>query len=165
MYVDVDERIQSHVFHVVIDSEEMSAEIYTHDKQLHKSYSLSEGRQRCQNSDDGFNFDASLSDADSQGVPPQIEPTEKESAMMERMKDMEERVKTMEEREKMMEEREKQMEKEMEEQEKEIEDLRLQAGQEREGISLQTAWKKEGKESRQVQDRMEENERGKKRKR
>ncbi|KAF2732460.1 hypothetical protein EJ04DRAFT_395383, partial [Polyplosphaeria fusca] len=42
----LDTTVQSHLFHVVIEPEKMSAEIYTHDKQLLRSWSLSEGRQQ-----------------------------------------------------------------------------------------------------------------------
>ncbi|KAF2785826.1 hypothetical protein K505DRAFT_196452, partial [Melanomma pulvis-pyrius CBS 109.77] len=87
-----DERIHSNLFHVVIEPNEMSAEIYTHDKQLHTSWSLSEGRQR-KNSDDFFGLNESLSDADSERMLAQDEPTERERAMMEAMKEREKEVK------------------------------------------------------------------------
>lgn len=41
-----DEKVLPHLFHVVIEPDKLTAEIYTHDKQLHKAWSLSEGRQR-----------------------------------------------------------------------------------------------------------------------
>ena len=47
----IDQRIQSHIFHVVIDSIKSSADIYTYNKELYKAWSLSEGRQRSSTED------------------------------------------------------------------------------------------------------------------
>ncbi|KAI9695365.1 MAG: hypothetical protein M1820_008660 [Bogoriella megaspora] len=41
-----DEKVRSHLFHLVIEPDKQAAEIYTHDMQLYKSWSLGEGRQR-----------------------------------------------------------------------------------------------------------------------
>ncbi|KAF2106486.1 hypothetical protein BDV96DRAFT_607363 [Lophiotrema nucula] len=46
-----DEQMRSHFFHVVYDPTKTSVEIYTHNKELHKTWSLSEGRQRVINDD------------------------------------------------------------------------------------------------------------------
>ncbi|KAF2736795.1 hypothetical protein EJ04DRAFT_595567, partial [Polyplosphaeria fusca] len=66
----LDTTVQSHLFHVVIEPEKMSAEIYTHDKQLLRSWSLSEGRQQ-KNSDGVLNFNESVSGAENEGMPTQ----------------------------------------------------------------------------------------------
>ncbi|KAF2726700.1 hypothetical protein EJ04DRAFT_530052, partial [Polyplosphaeria fusca] len=76
-----------HLFHVVIEPEEMSAEIYTHEKQFCKSLSLGEGRRR-KESDSFLDKDETFPDAGSERMPPQDEPTERERAMMEQMKEM-----------------------------------------------------------------------------
>ncbi|KAI9685393.1 MAG: hypothetical protein M1822_004524 [Bathelium mastoideum] len=49
-------RVRSHVFHVVIEPDELTAEVYTHDIQLHQRWSLGEGRQRS-SADDFYYFD------------------------------------------------------------------------------------------------------------
>ncbi|KAL9080215.1 MAG: hypothetical protein Q9157_000998 [Trypethelium eluteriae] len=105
-----DEKIQSHVFHVVIEPDESVAEVYTYDKQLHKSWSLGEGRQRF-NADDFADFIDQSSDADDDCMPLQDEPTQRERAMIgeiEKMKRQRER--ELKERERERQEREQEME-------------------------------------------------------
>ncbi|KAF2728289.1 hypothetical protein EJ04DRAFT_556846 [Polyplosphaeria fusca] len=103
-----------HLFHVVIEPEEMSAEIYTHEKQFCKSLSLGEGRRR-KESNSFLNKDETLPDAGSERMPPQDEPTERERAMMEQLKEMKERERAMHEE---MKERERAMNEKMKERER-----------------------------------------------
>lgn len=68
----------------MIEPDELTAEIYTYDKQLHKSWSLSEGRRRITE-----DFNDSVFETDNHSMPLQDEPTQKERGMMaeiERMK-------------------------------------------------------------------------------
>ncbi|KAF2868149.1 hypothetical protein BDV95DRAFT_500997 [Massariosphaeria phaeospora] len=115
--------IHSKLFHVVIEPDKLSAQIYTYDKQLHTTWSLGEGRQR-KNLDDFCGIEESLSDAESKKIP-----TQNELMLIEEMNEIMERGVG---REKAMRERERQH---MEE----IEELRRQIEQMKEGSRLRVA--------------------------
>jgi len=76
----------------------MSAEIYTHDKQLCRSWSLSEGRQR-KNSDGLFNFDKRVSGAENEKMPTKDELEQKEHMLEEQLKEIKGKRRKIEERE------------------------------------------------------------------
>jgi hypothetical protein len=119
---------------VVIEPDERIAEIYTHDEQLIQSWSLSEGRQR-KNSHKFFEFNASLSDADSAGMLTQDEQSEGERAMMKKIEDMKERES---------------------EREKRVDALKLQMEQMREELRLRTVGDEDQGEMAQDQEKPEE---------
>ncbi|KAF2737114.1 hypothetical protein EJ04DRAFT_390669, partial [Polyplosphaeria fusca] len=91
-----DTTVQSHLFHVVVEPDKMSAEIYTHDKQLRSSWSLSEGRRR-KDSDALFEPDEFLSGAD--------ETAEEKRVMEELERELEQREKETKKLKKEMERR------------------------------------------------------------
>lgn len=124
----------------------MTAEIYTYDKQLHKSWSLSEGRQRF-NAEDLYDFNDLDSDTANLGMPSQDGPTQRNQAKMEEADDLKLQ----------MEEMRRQMEREREE-------MRLQMEREREKMRLRMGQGENGEEIAQVQDELVPRE-GRKRKR
>ncbi|KAH7038893.1 hypothetical protein B0J12DRAFT_764734 [Macrophomina phaseolina] len=149
-----DEQIKSHLFHIVVEPEEFTAEIYTHDIQLCQAWSLSEGRQRA--STEFYDFNDAVSDTANCAAPLQDEPTQRRDGttveMEERERRMEEREREMDRR---MEEREREMERRMEEREREME--RQMEGRERER-ERQMEERERGRE-RQMEERERERER------
>lgn len=106
----------------------MTAEIYTHDKQLHKAWSLSEGRQRI-NTDDLYDFNDPVSDTANCSTPLQDEPTQREGELIAEMQEM-----------RLQMEREKEM--------------RLQLEREKEEMRLQIERKEDQEEIAQEQDKL-----------
>ncbi|KAF2872276.1 hypothetical protein BDV95DRAFT_593681 [Massariosphaeria phaeospora] len=160
-----DKTTQSNLFHVIIEPDKLSAEIYTHDKQLHMSWSLSEGRQR-KNLDDFCGIDESLSNEDSERMLTQEDLIEDNHAMTEviewmkereeeREKEMKEREKEMKEREKEMKEREEEREKEMKEREEEREKEMKEREEEREKEMKEQEEERE-KERKEMKEREKE---------
>ncbi|KAL9615668.1 MAG: hypothetical protein Q9160_009346 [Pyrenula sp. 1 TL-2023] len=81
-----DEEIRSHVFHVVVEPDELTAEIYSHDKQLYKSWSLSEGRQRV-NAIELSNSSGFVFNTDNGTMPMRDDSTQREQIPMEELKE------------------------------------------------------------------------------
>lgn len=111
-----DERIQPHILYVVIEPEELRAEVYSHDKQLYRSWSLSEGRRR-DNSGDLFRVTQQFSDADSARVPGQDEVADRDYAIIEELNNKDKRLNRAE---------------------KEMEELKLQLDRMREALQTQS---------------------------
>ena len=129
-----DEKIQSHLFHIVVEPDELTAEIYTHDRQLCKSWSLSEGRQRV-DAEYSYNFDDLVPDTTSHCMLLHDETTHKERTTMGEMEVMRLRVEREKEEMRLQVEREKE---EMRLQvEREKEEMRLQMEREKREIRLE----------------------------
>lgn len=118
----------------------MTAEIYTHNGQLQKSWSLSEGRQRII-AEDFYDFSDTVSDTTSHGMPSQLELTQRERAMMGKLEEMERQIeRQQEERRLQMEQVKEDMKLQME---REKEELRLQMEREKEEFRLQMEQKED----------------------
>jgi hypothetical protein len=140
----------------------MSAEIYTHDKQLHSSWPLSEGRQR---TDSGYSdLNESLRDADSERITTQDETTEKKRAQMEEPRKVKLRESEREEELKKLRLGMEQRDEELKQRDEELKKLRLEVEQVRERLRRQAERDENRAEMTQVHD-MSVKERARKRKR
>jgi len=99
---------------VVVEPDKMSAEIYSHDKQLCRSWSLSEGRQR-KNSDGLFNFDKRVSGAENGKMPTRDELEQKKHMLEEQLKEIEGKKRKIEGKKRKIEEREEEIKRAKEE--------------------------------------------------
>ena len=148
---------------MVIEPDEQSAEIYTHDKQLLQFWSLNEQRRRG-NSDNFFNADASLADAENAMTPTQVEQPESERATMKELEDMR---KELEEANKEREKEKKEWEKKKKEMEKEKKELKRELEKEKKERREKSRLRTIGGEDQEgmTQEEKQEEEIGKKRKR
>ncbi|KAL1618080.1 hypothetical protein SLS56_010705 [Neofusicoccum ribis] len=146
-----DEKIKSHLFQVVIEPEELTAEIYTHDMQLCKAWSLSEGKQRVNT--DFYGFNNPVPNTTDGGVPLH-EPTQEREGTTVEIEEMRLQVEEMKrEMERKREQREQEREREMEEMKREMERRVEEREREMEKIKLQREQEEDREEMAQEQDK------------